>query len=328
MNFLKRLKEISNLWNCFRSILYIEKIRNSSQFYNSRLLGEIIRETHGIEKGLSLENVRLGFGISKFTESRHLLGQYRDNDGNMRSEPLLMYVDAIKSYLEFHKEKQFSNDVIKRVEQDYEKLNIEIGKRDSVYGGIKKVNRITYEDKEKELLSSIFTNRHSIREFDHTPVNMNNLTSAIKLAMNCPSACNRQCQRLYIIDKKDFKSLNNSFEGTGGFAEDLDKILFITGSMSSYRDYEIFQWIVTGSIFAAYLSLALEIYSIGSCFIQRPLLPNKQWGKISSIIGAPKDEQLICCMGIGNLKESYNVPVSHRLSYDTIVSYVDLTKKK
>ena len=94
--------------------------------------------------------------------------------------------------------------------------------------------------------------------------------------------------------------------------------------MSVYRDYEMFQCIVTGSIFAAYLSLSLEIFSIGCFFIQRPVLPNKKWKMVSKKIGVPEDEQLICCMGIGNLKHSYNVPISHRLDYDSMVSIVSI----
>ena len=116
------------------------------------------------------------------------------------------------------------------------------------------------------------------------------------------------------MDKNDFKLVNNWFDGVGGFADDLDKMLFITGKMSVYRPQEIHQWIVTGSIFAAYLSLSLEIFGIGCCFIQRPVIPNKQWDVVANRIGAASDEQLVCCMGIGSVKEEYVVPISHRLT--------------
>lgn len=313
------INESRNSLELVESIWYVIKIRNASKFENRRLLAEIIRETHGIEKGLAMENVRLGFGISKFTESSHYIGRYRNNGGSMKEEPLVMYKDALKSYLEFHKEHNFENDVTKRVKEGYQQLLREIGETEGKFGGIKYASRIDYNDEERALISGIFTNRHSIREFEHTPVDPVNLNKAIELAMHCPSACNRQCQRLYVVERKDFEKLDYSLKGTRGFSDSFDKILFVTGSISSYRDYETFQWIVTPSIFAAYLSLALEIFSIGSCFVQRSLLPNKEWKALAKAIGAPEDEQLICCMGIGNLKDKYKVPVSHRLNIGKMV---------
>lgn len=314
--------EIVNVFGLFKSIIYIYRIKQSKKFAQKRYFGEIIRETHSIEKGLSLENVRLGFGLAKFMESDEVIRRYKQSGGNMRAEPFLMYIDAVKSYLDFHKERGFKNSVVERVEHNYKSLSREIGLTDGTWGGIKRIQRRQFDETERNILASLFEGRHSVREFNHTPVNIEDLKSAIHLAMHCPTACNRQCQRLYIVDKKDFSLLNKSFDGVGGFADDLDKILFITGSMSVYRYYETFQWIVTGSIFAAYLSLALEIYGIGSCFIQRPVLPDKNWRKVSANIGVPDDEQLICCIGIGNLKESFNAPISHRLSFDTMVKFV------
>ena len=320
-NFIDDFKSVVQI---ICGVFYIFRIKNSSRFVNNRYLGEVIRETHSIEKGLSLEHVRMGFGLAKFMESDRVIKRYKLNGGDMRAEPMLMYIDALKNYLDFHKKNKFTNDVVKQVENNYNLLKKEIGETNGLYGGTQIVSRKVFSNSEKDLLKSIFLNRHSIREFDHSPVDMDDLKSAIKLAMHCPSACNRQCQRLYIVDKKDFLLLNNSFDGIGGFAEELDKILFITGSMSVYRHYETFQWIVTGSIFAAYLSLALEVFSIGSCFIQRPVLPNKLWKKVAKNIGASDDEQLICCMGIGNLKEQYKVPIYYRLDYDSIVTIVNV----
>ena len=70
----------------------------------------------------------------------------------------------------------------------------------------------------------------------------------------------------------------------------------------------------------SYLTLSLEANNIGCCFVQRPVVPDMNWSKIAKSIGACEDEQLICCLGIGNLKEEYTVPVSHRLNYNMIVN--------
>ena len=53
--------------------------------------------------------------------------------------------------------------------------------------------------------------------------------------------------------------------------------------------------------------------------IQRPLIRTKLWKDLSKKLNVPDDEQIVLMLGVGMLKEQYNVPVSNRLSYETIV---------
>lgn len=241
--------------------------------------------------------------------------------GGVIPEPVNMFVDALATYIKFHKQRNFSNDAINEVERIFDKYKSFQTPQNS-RGGTIHIERAPYNESEQQQLAKLFTQRHSIRDFESTPVNERNLRSAIELATRCPSACNRQCYRLYIVDKKDFSLLEDRFEGVGGFAGDLDKMLIVSGNMSVYRPNEAEQWIVTASIFAAYLSLALEVFNIGCCFIQRTVLPTKDWDVLAKRIGAQGDEQLVCCMGIGNLKKSYDVPISHRMDISSIVKEV------
>ena len=52
-------------------------IRNNSKYEINRLEAEIIRNVHSIEKGLSIENPRLGFGVAKIREMLSLVDRYR-----------------------------------------------------------------------------------------------------------------------------------------------------------------------------------------------------------------------------------------------------------
>ena len=149
---------------------------------------------------------------------------------------------------------------------------------------------------------------------------MDDLFKAIKLAHHCPSACNRQGYRVHIVSKSNFTVINNWFDGVGGFADELDKVILITGNLSTYRFGETMQYVVSSSVFAAYLTLALESLGIGCCFIQRTLVITDEWKRVRSELHIPEDEQIVCALGIGNLMEEYKVPVSHRLSIDTIVT--------
>lgn len=311
---MKILEKIKYVKNAASSAARIYDILNSPDFANERYLGEILRYTHSVEKGLSLENVRYGFGYDKIKEAFLFVKKYKQNNGDMKAEPLLMFRDVLNFYLSYHKKKGYSSEKLKEIENIYSELSEELNSPVNGYGGTYKVCKKIYSEEEKKTLYSLFENRHSVREFSKESVDEKDLKEAIRLASRCPSACNRQCYRIHIVDKNDFKLVNNWFDGVGGFADDLDKMLFITGKMSVYRPQEIHQWIVTGSIFAAYLSLSLEIFGIGCCFIQRPVIPNKQWDVVANRIGAASDEQLVCCMGIGSVKEEYVVPISHRLT--------------
>jgi len=325
------IKEIIKDLQCFcldlESFWRIFRIEHSAKFRKTKLLGEIIRNTHSIEKGLSLKDVRLGFGLAKFRDTNKVIEEYVSLGGILQVDQILMFMDAMKGYLDFHDEKNFTNKDVEEVARLYESLCKKVHfKAVGKLGGVLKISKRQYSREQKDLLAEVFINRHSVRDFANTPVNEECLRNAIELAMHCPSACNRQCQRLYIVDRKDFHKIDGWLNGTGGFGESLGKLLFVTANMSVYRRYEMLQWVVTGSIFAAYLSLALEIFNIGSCFVQRPILPNKKWRNMASKLNIPEDEQIVCCIGIGNLKETYTVPVSHRLPLDEIVTFVDFKK--
>lgn len=297
------------------------EILSDSRFENNRIEGEIKRNTHSIEKGLSLENPRMGFGIPKIKEAFCLVERYINNGGGIDAEPLLMFKSALKAYLDFHKQAKFTNASIEEVAIIYNKLSSIV--RDSFpdMGGVFQVNKPEYSEQEKKAFEKLFYDRHSIREFDHTRVEDSKLRHAIELAMRCPSACNRQCQRCYIVDKEQLNKLG-SLSGIGGFAEDVDKFIVITGRISDYRADEYMQWIVTGSVFAAYLTLAIQAEGLGACFVQRSLTVSNGKGDVYNSLGIPDDEQMICLIAVGNLKDKYIVPQSYRLSFKSIVKCI------
>lgn len=308
----------------YRTIIYrdgyFSRLYKNNKFKNNIHIGEIIRNTHSIEKGLSLDNVRLGFGVKKIREAYGIILAYKDNGGNINSEPIKMFLDALSSYLRFHKEIDYTDDVISEVTTIYESLCNLVSLSSTIHGGTLLVDKPKYTTEEKEIFTKFINDRHSVREFDKTPVDISKLHQSIELAMRCPSACNRQCYRVHILDHKDFDIITGWLEGIGGFVDELDKLLIITGKVSMYRKEEEYQHVVTSSIFAGYLTLTLQMNEIGACVIQRNLHPNNRWELLSKQLEIPGDELPVCCIGIGSLKSQYKVPVSYRLPYDSVVT--------
>lgn len=74
--------------------------------------------------------------------------------------------------------------------------------------------------------------------------------------------------------------------------------------------------------FAAYLTLTLHLYGLGSCVVQSPLIWNEKWDSQRREYGIDKDEQLVCLLAVGNLKDECLVPRSHRLSEENICKFL------
>ncbi len=291
----------------------IYKILSDEKYELRRIEGEIIRNTHSIEKGLSLESVRLGFGYKKMKEAFRYIEKYIEIGGDINAIPIKMFSDAVSAYLNFHDKQSYLDDHVKEIGQLNSILNEKLSKSNVNYGGYRVIHRENFNSAEQEIINKLFTSRHSVREFSGKPVDENSLCQAIEMACHCPSACNRQCYRVYVVNHADFSKLEGWMDGVGGFADELDKILIITGNLSVYRKDERYQFAVTGSVFASYLTLALEAMNIGCCFMQRPIFPNKKWSILSSTLNIPRDEQVVCALGIGSFKDSYKVPISYRI---------------
>ena len=296
------------------------------EFESERIYGELLRNVHSIEKGLSLKNVRYGFGIRKIEEAYGYARKLISINDEKYNEAIAMFTGALDAYICYHEEKNFSNVDIEQVKAYTNELKNALHENQSVLnykemGGFKKISYHCLTNDEKIIINDFILSRHSIREFSGTPVEECKLVSAISMAHHCPSACNRQGYRVHIIEKSKFSFLNNWFEGVGGFSDELDKILLITGKLSVYRNSEQMQYVVSSSVFAAYLTLTLQAEGIGCCFIQRPVVYTEKWNNIREKLDIPRDEQIVCALGIGNLTEEYKVPISHRIDLHNIISW-------
>ena len=305
--------------NAIRHINFYFSEEKKENALPGKMMGEIIRNVHSIEKGLSLEKPRKFFGYKKIMDMFELLDSYVKGDF-YEEEVVYMALDAVKEYLEFHKSDSSDNRILE-IQRRYENLKQQHDHDDGIkYGGTLLVKK----DTSKHItIEKAIHDRHSIRDFKAGEVSLEALKKAIELAYRCPTACNRQGVRTYVISGEKKNALNDWVAGVGGFAEKVDKFIIITGKVSEYRDDEQFQYAISASIFAGYLSITLQTEGIGACIIQRPILLCKKWKKLQKEFNIPSDEQIVLMLGIGILKDEYRVPVSHRLSVDKLVTMIE-----
>lgn len=303
----------------FRTLNNEIKISENREFENNRIASELMRNTHSMEKGMSIANPRLGYGHKIQLEMmRRITELQKYSDSVYYREVIHMSLDSLNSYIEYHDARGFTDEVIEQIRCFLKKYDY---KNDGSFGGsisLKK-EELVFDTNEIE---NFFNSRHSVREFDDSDVLDEDIFKALKLAQRAPSACNRQGVRAYVLSKERSRELARSLDGIGGFAESVNRFVLITGKISSYRADESRQFIVSSSIYAAYLSLTLHLYGMGACIVQRPLIWNKEWNTLRDKFRIEEDEQLVLLLAVGNLKEESRVPVSHRVDSDAMFKFI------
>ena len=300
---------VGSVWRDLRNSLKTISVYNNKYSRLEILSAELIRNTHSIEKGLCIKEPRLGFGHEKQKEMINQIEVLSKESSPYYQEVCQMAISALEEYLIYHREREYTDDFCKTLETFVESHKISDGEKK---GGTITVNKesLCFDIDEIE---HFFMTRHSIRDFDPSPVNENALEKALHLAQRAPSACNRQGVRAYVLNNKQGEQLAKLLSGVGGFAEQVGRYIVITGKKSAYRLSENNQYVVSASIYAAYLTLTLHLYGLGACIIQRPVIWSKMTDKLAKDIGADRDEQIVCILAVGNLKESFKVPFSQRI---------------
>lgn len=293
------------------------RLQKKESIRGSRLEANIIRLLHAVEKGLCLEKPRLGFGVKKIMELFSYIEDYLTLE---RENYFCLYMarDALQTYLDYHDEIGFSNGDIESVREKLDWLKTQLPEVDGQFGGLLKLNKSDMQFT-MEQVENLFKTRHSIREFSGEPVSQEEIRRAVELAQLCPSACNRQCTRVYFVDTKKYTTeMKTDLQGVGGFADDAKGFLLITAKKSAYALGERNQHLVSAAIFAGYLSLALHACSIAACVVQRSVSPNVLWDQFKRLNNIPEDEQIVLMFAIGKYKDETKVPVSKRFPLDSI----------
>lgn len=294
-----------------------------SKFYCNKknmdgLSAELIRYTHSMEKGLSISKIKLGFGHQKQKEMITIIKKLEKSESNYYDEIISMAISSLNEYIDFHESNNYQDEFIKYLK---EFVNQRKGYIKEDFGGTIDFNCDELDLNVKDI-EKLFYSRHSIRNFTDKPVDNEIIKKAIKLAQRCPSACNRQGVRVYVVDNSKYDGIIKQLSGIGGFADGLDKLVIVTGKLSSYRYDEVNQYIVSASIFAGYLSLTLHLYGLGACIIQRSVIWNKNTEFIKREFNIDDDEQVVCMLGVGNVGGNIKVPVSHRLNIDEFAKFI------
>lgn len=156
------------------------------------------------------------------------------------------------------------------------------------------------------------SSRHSVREFKTNIVKEETILDIIRIATYCPSACNRQPWRVYYsVDPLKLSELRNLCIDQF-VAQNVHNFLVITVNKIFFSGIgEIFQSWINGGIFAQSLITAIHARNLGGCLFQTAKSSPK-YNKIKKALDIPEQEDIICMVGFGYIKDKIRYIETHR----------------
>lgn len=272
---VKRIPGIKHLYRKFIApILNIYKIFKVYKYDMTRflkygghkphkesLLAEIIMAYHVVEKGLTMPDMRLGFGkdnlvsligkLHKFAES-YICDDHQFKHG----------VAVVAEYLEVHnkKEHQLDDNVVSEITALLKKYPTEASNQIDI-------TREQYFSDLDAPFDKFSVSRHSVRNFEGE-VSIEQITKAVKLANNAPSACNRQQCKVHVVTKKeDIDKCLDLQNGNRGFGYLADKLLIVTADVRASWTSECLDVRTNAGIYIMNLCYGLHLNKIGHCLL-------------------------------------------------------------
>lgn len=272
---------------------------------------DLLQLSHRLEKGLLITNPKPMWGWDKAEKMVTLLKKCKDDFSSITAKAVLSV------YLEAKSKSEYKED-LEKYAHFLRQTGFQTVPFENV-GGTITVKSQAFSESERAAIRRLFDTRHSCREFVDRHVSDKDIEEAVRLALRCPSACNRQPFHVYAIDPaklaKQMRQEKLQYDG--------DRVLIITGDVRAFSTSELLDWIVSPSIFAGYLTLSLHSLGIGSCVVRKDLVcPSAYNDAIRVLTGMDSSERIVLEIFIGYYPDEFVVPVSNRANSDNIVSFV------
>lgn len=268
------------------------------------------RETHTIEKGMSMRNPRLGFGQQKVTNLIIRLKKYCILYLNQDSAFLEYPLSTIQTYIEYTHN---SGVDIPLIDKAFSELLVMAGRNSvaSKAGVITETKANILANCNKDFESLLYS-RHSIRYFSNEEISEELLLKALELAQRTPSACNRQGWLTHIYKAPQSIELIRWQGGSRGFEDEIKCAILVTANLKAFLSHEVHQAYIDGGLYAMNLINSLHSLGLGtiplSCGFNYPQLQELEK------FGIPENEAPIIIIGIGVLLDEFKVAVSERKS--------------
>ena len=271
---------------------------------------DLLQLSHRLEKGLLIKNPKPLWGWEKAYRIVGLLQKNKDEFSSTTANAVL------SAFLDAKSSSSFKEDV-----DEYKLFMQKTSFTPTVYdgiGGTMVVRKTVFPEEERRVVKKLFESRHSCREFIDKTVSVEDVKKAVNMALRCPSACNRQPFKVYVIEPAKLEEeLGKRLQYKG------DKTLIITGDLRAFSPSETPDWLISPSIFAGYLTLSLHSLGIGSCVVRKDLVkPSAYNDAIRTVTGMSDSECIVLEMFVGYYPNELAIPVSNRMTANEVVKFI------
>ena len=282
-----------------------------------KLQTEISIAIHALEKGMSIGNGRVGFGIEKASAILNNLQRLMDIGGDRSF--VRHSIGTLKDYVDYNLNQGADmseiNDKLKEFCQRHGMIN-EYKREGLIMLNRQEVMKDVHQD------FRIFSqSRHSIRDYSNEPLDAKLVKNALELCERTPSACNRQSWRIHVFFDKDKRDrLFELQHGARGFYDKMQCAILICTDMNKYNLSELNLAYVDGGLYGMNLLYALHYQGLAAI----PLTMGIKQGVLKRIkikIGIPMNETPVLLIGVGTFKETFKVAYSHRDSYKNYTKF-------
>ncbi len=321
MNIKREIKDIrTKLYIVRECILFMCRLLK----YNASLGTEkdiqkmqytLLRETHVIEKGLSMRNTKKDFGRKKVCmllsglKKYHICCVRSKKSENIRF--LLYPLSVIRSYLAFNEKNGLEIVSIKNTYSDLLKIT---GFRENDLdfpAGFRTETRKNIQELCKGSFADLLKSRHSIRYFTEEIPPQCQIETALNLAKFTPSACNRQAWKTHVFFADECHELFTMQGGCSGFENDIHCAILVCADMKGYLSYEIHQCYIDGGLYAMNLLNALHSLGLGTIPLSCGFY-EKKIRIIKEHFAVPQSEEPVMIIGTGFLCDQFKVAASAR----------------
>jgi len=282
----------------------------------------IIRHTHMLEKGISMKDRREVFAEGIVDELISNVMTAWDKRNNPESDDQLKWsIDVLHKYFTVvNIESKTLSDAHQKFQTFIKSNNIEVGDRIPHQRIELETNPVKFED-----LQALAEQRSSTRWFRHKSVPHEKLDKAFRIALQSPSACNRQSFEYKVFDRPEtLQQILQPPLGVTGYRDNIPCLVVLIGRHQGYfKESEKNVPYIDASLSAMAFQFALETIGLASCTINWPAIYSEH-KRINEIINLDEDEFVITLMAVGYPDPNGKIPYSNKKSIDKIRSYNDV----
>ncbi|CAH7077977.1 Nitroreductase domain-containing protein [Vibrio chagasii] len=315
---LRLLSSYVNDYNVYKSA----SLMNSHRDVNgTHALGLIIRLYHTIEKGLSIDPMKLEFSLANVQLLQDKLLSYT---GDKNEAHIKSAIVTLASYFNKHPNDGLSNKFLKERDRFHQLTKWYKLDEISVGGGVKEYFK--NEPLDNELALNLVRSRTSVRDFDNSrSVDFDELIKVIDVAKRCPSACNRHAIKIYhSLDVSQNEKILELQNGSRTFRHNVPGLMVITSDLRYQEGVEERNLgYIEGGIWLMSIVNSLHLHGFSSCVLNWCVSP-KVDRDLKDFLSIPNYHQISGLVAFGYSKPFQKVPYSIRCSSEEFLSKIKI----